>query len=98
MTATWIALTGLQASSTRLDVAAHNIANVETPNFRRQQAHQEALPEGGVKVSVQQLDAQQPDFAGDVVEQMAAGYAWVANLQVIKVDERNKGTLLDTLA
>lgn len=98
MTASSIAFSGLQAASTRLDVSAHNIANVETPHFRRQQAQQEAMPQGGVKVSVQQLDAEGPDFAGDVVEQMAAGYAWVANLQVIKADARNTGTLLDTLA
>src|SRR5688500_4534182 len=46
-----IAQSGIGAAALRLDSAAHNIANGQTPGFRRQVVQQEALPEGGVVVS-----------------------------------------------
>ena len=41
MNVTSIALSGVQAASTRLDAAANNIANSQTPGFRRDQVMQQ---------------------------------------------------------
>lgn len=93
-----IALSGMQAARVQLDVASHNIANVQTPNFRRQTVAQQAQPEGGVTTTVSLVNTPGPDFAGDVVDQLGAGYAFVANLKTIETDQQMTGTLLDITA
>lgn len=93
-----IALSGMQAAKVQLDVAAHNIANAQTPGFRRQVATQQAQPEGGVKTEVSQINTPGPDFAGDVVNQLSAGYAFVANLKTIETEQQMTGSLLDVRA
>ena len=47
MGASSIALSGIHAASLRLDTAAHNVANIETPDFRRQQTLQRTLEPAG---------------------------------------------------
>lgn len=93
-----IALSGMQAARVQLDVAAHNIANVQTPGFRRQQVAQQAQPEGGVTTTVSLVNTPGPDSTGDVVNQLGAGYAFVANLKTIETDQKMTGTLLDISA
>ena len=48
MNVTSIALSGVQAASTRLDAAANNIANSQTPGFRRDQVMQQTQESEGV--------------------------------------------------
>ena len=42
-----IAWSGMQAANTQPQTSAHNIANLDTPGFRRQQATQTAESGGG---------------------------------------------------
>jgi hypothetical protein len=51
-TATSIAVSGLRAASLRLDVAAHNIANLNTDGFTPSRVLDAAIPNGGVQSSV----------------------------------------------
>lgn len=90
-----IALSGLSAATLRLGAAGHNIANQQTPGFRRQLVLQEALPEGGVASSVGQAAEPGEDLARDIVEQMVASYSFKANLRVIQTHNDMIGSLLD---
>ncbi|MFZ2986551.1 flagellar basal body protein [Ideonella sp.] len=54
-----IASSGLAANQARLEVAAHNLANASTANFKRQELAQEARAEGGVVAHLRQADAQE---------------------------------------
>jgi flagellar basal body rod protein FlgC len=97
-----IAMSGLNAASTRLNVSAHNIANSQTPEFRRQQVEQTALAEGGVSVSLDTASefesAPLASLTEDVVQQMSAAYAFKANLKVIQTEQDLLGQLLDLRA
>ena len=93
-----IAMSGLNAAQFRLDAAANNIANAQTPGFRRQQTVAEALPEGGVTSSVRQADGAGENLADDIVQTMVAAYSFKANLRVLQTESGLLGSLLDTHA
>lgn len=92
------ALSGVQAARLHLDSAAHNVANIDTPDFRRQQTLQQRLEPVGVQASVTQSDTTGSALEADRVEQMAASYSFQANLGVIKTDDRMLGRLIDLKA
>ena len=94
-----IALSGLNAASSQLATAAHNIANAQTSGFRRQLVQQTAQPErGGVVVSIGRAADSGDTLAEDVVAQMAATYAFKANVLSLKTQDRMLGSLLDLTA
>lgn len=93
-----IALSGLNATSSQLATAAHNIANAQTPGLRRQLAQQTAQPEGGVIVSISQATEPGEALAEDMVAQMSATYAFKANVLMLKTQDRMLGSLLDVTA
>jgi len=45
-------MTALRAHSTKLAVAAHNVANLSTPGFKAQRVHMVEVPGGGVTVTI----------------------------------------------
>jgi flagellar hook-associated protein FlgK len=95
-----IGSSGLQAAQLRLDASANNVANMNTPNYRRQVVAQEATANSaGVSATVQR----EPQASGvaleqEAVEQMSATYAFKANLQTIKAQDQMMGALLDVKA
>ncbi|MDH1291628.1 flagellar basal body protein [Comamonas terrigena] len=92
-----IAQSGLQAAQQRLNASAHNVANQQTEGFRRQQVAQQAVPEGGV--TAQTARGQQGvALEQEAVEQISASYAYLANLQVLRTNDRMQGALLDERA
>ncbi len=102
-----IAQSGLQAAQVRLDTAAHNVANAQTPGFKRQTVQAQAQsgnpanggPAGsGVVVSLGQAAQVGADLAQDVVDQVAARQSFVANVAVLKASDKMLGSLLDTRA
>jgi flagellar basal body rod protein FlgC len=93
-----IALSGLHAASSRLETAAHNIANAQTVGFRRQVVQQTAQPEGGVAVSIGRATVAGDALMEDVVAQMAATHAFEANVLTLKAQDRLFGCLLDVTA
>lgn len=98
MGASSIALSGIHAASLRLDTAAHNVANIETPDFRRQQTLQRTLEPVGVATSVTQSDTMGAALERDLVDQQAASYEYMAALGVIRTENRMMGSLLDEKA
>lgn len=93
-----IALSGVHAASTRLDVSGHNIANAQTPGFHRQVVHQQSQETAGVMTTVGKADEVGSDVAADLVEQMQASYSYKANLRTIQTQEQMVGSLLDVKA
>lgn len=93
-----IALSGLQAAQTRLDASAHNIANLQTENFHRQEVAQQSVEAGGTTASVRRAEAPGAALPQDLVEQISAGYSFVANLKVIETEKQMMGALLDEKA
>jgi flagellar hook protein FlgE len=103
--ASTLALSGLRAAQTRLDVAANNVANVQTPGFRRHSVATVSQPSGGVMAwpvpgtaAVGSGAALLGDLTTDLVEQRVARYAFEANLLVLRTDEQMQGRLLDVMA
>lgn len=89
-----IAQSGMHVAQQRLDASAHNVANQQTAGFRRQQVTQQAVPEGGVSAQT----VRGPEgvlLEQEAVEQISASYAYLANLQVLRTNDRMQGTLLD---
>jgi len=93
-----IALSGMNAASTSLASSAHNIANAQTPGFRRQLTAQAAVPEGGVSVTLTQAAEPGEALAEDVVQQIVARQAFEANVLSLKTQDRMLGSLLDVHA
>lgn len=93
-----IALSGMNAAQWSLNSAAYNIANLQTPGFRRQLTVQAALPDGGVSVSIARASETGDALATDIVGQKIAGYSFQANLLTLKTQDRMLGSLLDTQA
>lgn len=92
------ALSGVQAASLRLDTAAHNIANAQTPQFQRQVVQLETQEQAGVLTTIGKAEEIGAALAADLVEQMDAAAAYRANLRSIQTDQRMTGSLLDIKA
>ena len=94
-----IATSGLQAAQQRLQASAHNVANLQTEGFHRVEVRQQAREDGG-GVDASTRRAEQPGAAleADVVDQLAAKNAFVANLAVFRTSDRMLGQLFDERA
>jgi len=94
-----IAQTGLQAAQLRMDVSAHNIANMNTLGFTPQRVREQALaPRAGVSAQVVRADHPGVALEREAVEQIAASLAYKANVFVLRMAQATTGTLLDILA
>ena len=94
-----IASSGLQAAQMRLDASAHNVANMNTPNFRRSVVSQAARAEqGGVDASVQRAPGTGVALEQEVVDQMSATYAFKASVQLLRAQDSTLGSLLNVKA
>jgi flagellar hook protein FlgE len=93
-----IALSGMNAAQTQLNAAAHNVANVNTAGFSRQQVVQSERAQGGVAGSVTTSTTAGASLESDVVMQLQAKNAFLANLAVFKTQDKMAGTLLNQKA
>ena len=93
-----IALSGLNAAQVALQSSAHNIANQNTPGFRRQEVAKNAQTGGGVATTVTTVSAEDASLEADVVAQLQAKNAFLANLAVFKTSNLMTGVMLDKLA
>ena len=90
-----IALSGMNAAQTGLLAGAHNIANLGTRNFRRQEVVQSAQAEGGVTTTLTQAADTGHAMETDIVGQLESKNAFLANLAVFRTSDRMTGSLLD---
>ena len=93
-----IALSGMSAAQYGLRASAHNIANLNTAGFRRQQAVQSTDAAGGVGTTLRQAAQPGNMLEADVVDQLQAKNAFLANLAVFRAHDRMAGSLLDALS
>ena len=93
-----IALSGIQAAQTQLEASAHNIANLDTGGFRREEVVQNQQPGSGVLATIERSDVQGASLEADVVAQLQAKNAFLANLAVFKTGNALAGALLDEKA
>jgi flagellar hook protein FlgE len=89
-----IALSGMNAARLSLDAAANNIANAQTPGFRREQVRNTVQVDGGVSTAVSPSETQGPALEQDLVAQLQAKNAFLANLAVFRTSDQMAGALL----
>jgi flagellar hook protein FlgE len=90
-----ISLSGMRAAQAAMDASAHNIANLATPGFRREQVSPSTAVGGGVTVTVGQADAPGHAIEADMVDQLVARNGFLANLAVFSRGDQMLGALLD---
>ncbi len=93
-----IALSGVLAASTRMDAAAHNIANAQTKDFHPEVVWQQSQESGGVVASAGRSNEVGADLDADLIEQQQASYQYKANLKTIEVQLQMLGSVLDIKA
>jgi flagellar hook-associated protein FlgK len=93
-----IASSGMAAAQTRLQTSAHNVANLQTEGFKRQQVTQTAQNGGGVNTTLSRSEQVGPALEADVVSQLQAKNEFLANLAVFKTANKMQGALLDEKA
>lgn len=94
-----IALSGMNAAQLNLQASAHNIANLSTEGFRRQQVVQAATPNGaGVEASLTRAGTVGSSMETDVIGLLQGKNAFLANLAVFRASDRMHGALLDIAA
>ena len=93
-----ISLSGLNAAMLRLDAAGNNVANAQTPGFRRQSVLQSEDAGGGVSTSVGREAESGGNLNADMVEQVSAVYSFKANLRVLQTQDEMLGALVDLKA
>ena len=93
-----IALSGVNAAKLRLDAAGNNIANSQTPGYRRQRVLQAEQSDGGVMISMARSVEPDQNLAQDIVDQISASYMFKADLRVVQTQDEMLGALLDVKA
>ncbi len=93
-----ISLSGMHAAQTHLDSSAHNIANSSTPEFQRQQVVQTEQKDAGVSTTLTKATFAGHALETDLVAQLQAKNAFLANLAVFKTANQMAGALLDKTA
>jgi flagellar basal-body rod protein FlgC len=93
---TGTALSGLRASSTRIAVAADNIANARTQGFDAREVKQVSQA-SGVSTEVTQTDSP-VSFDKQLADAVIASYDFKANLKVLQAQARLDRKLFDIQA
>jgi flagellar hook-associated protein FlgK len=93
-----IALSGMNAANASLGTAAHNIANLQTPGFKRQVVSVQGVEGGGVQSRFTPASNAGNSLETDMVGQLAAKNSFLANLAVFKTNDRMAGATLSMFA
>ena len=93
-----ISLSGMQASQTLMQTSAHNIANLNTQNFTRQEVAQSMQSGGGARAQPVAAGGVGAAIETDMMQQLQAKNAFLANLSVFKTSNSMLGSLLDVTA
>ncbi|WMJ68777.1 hypothetical protein [Stenotrophomonas sp. 24(2023)] len=92
------ALGGMRAAQRGVQVAAHNVANVATPDATRLQVQRSTTAEGGVQAEVGTTTPDPMAPLGDLLAAKAEVLAFAANATVIRRQDQLLGSLLDRQA
>ena len=92
------ALSGMNAAQTGLQVAGHNIANLNTEGFVRQQVLQSSVAPAGVRTTLTRSAEPGDAMLTDMVGLLQSKNAFLANLAVFRHQDDVLGSLLDAVA
>ncbi|HIE5097980.1 hypothetical protein WG628_07430 [Stenotrophomonas maltophilia] len=90
-----IAFGGMRAAQQGVQVAAHNVANLATPDAQRLQLQRSSVEPGGVQAEVTTTAADPGAPLGDLLAAKAEVLAFAANATVIRRQDQMLGSLLD---
>jgi hypothetical protein len=91
-------LSGIRSGFQRNNVAAENVANLLTEDFRPLRARQLEIEGGGSRVEVERASEPEPvDLAGELVGSSLAALQTKASLRVLDTNLDLIGQLVDTL-
>lgn len=93
-----ISLSGMYASQTRVQASSHNIANLNTPNFTRQEVTQSTQAGGGTIADIVPASSIGNNMETDIVQQLDAKNVFTANLSAFKAKDNMLGSLLNIMA
>ena len=94
-----ISLSGMNAAQTRLQASAHNIANLNTDGFTRQEVAQSSTNGGGTFTTISSSTSGPGNsLETDMVQQLQAKNDFLANLSVFKASNAMIGSLIDITA
>jgi flagellar hook protein FlgE len=85
----------MNAAQVQLDAAASNVANGQTEGYRRREVQQSPQAGGGVSTQVLRATQTGASLETDMVAQLQAKNAFLANLAVFKTSNAMAGALLD---
>jgi len=93
-------VSALSASSLRMDLSAHDVANVNTPGFSQSRPIQTSLKPGTEISAIQKINSATPDFsatdlAEEAVEQIKSEKDFAANAAVIRTQDKMYGEAID---
>ena len=96
-------ISAMRASVLRLDVAAHDVANINTPGFAQTRVSQTEQNPGTAitamkKVAPPSPDLSATDFAEEAVEMIKSKNEMALNARVLKTQNSMVGELLDMRA
>jgi flagellar basal body rod protein FlgG len=89
-----IAFSGMRAAASSMGTAAHNIANLGTQAFQREEVRQQAAEGGGVNKTVVRASVPGNELERDVVAQLIAKNSFLANLAVFRSSGEMSGALM----
>jgi flagellar basal body rod protein FlgG len=91
-----IALTGIASATKRVEVASHNIANLQTKDFRPLRVRQSSRAAGGAIAEVERAPQPEPvSVAGELIGAELAGVQAKASARVVGIGLEVLGSLLD---
>lgn len=96
--ATSTALAGMRSAQSALNGSSQHIANAGTQSFRRQDAAAAAPGKAADVVAAALSQPQESTLTQDVVSQLQAKNAFLANLAVFKAADQMAGALLKVKA
>ncbi len=106
------AVSGILASTTLINTSAHNVANISTEGFKKDEVHLSSRASGGVDARVEKstepglalyssdgtlITGSNVNLAEEVVNQILAKTMLKASAQVIKTVDKMQGSLLDII-
>jgi len=91
-------ITGIHAATARMAVSAHNVANLNTPDFKASRIRQHGRPEPlGTEVTLEKTE-QAPSLTEETVEQLSATSSFKANTVALRTQDEMVGTVIDMMA
>ncbi len=96
-----VATSALSAATTRAEVSANNVANLQTPGYQPKRVIQEEAVNansigGGVSARVED-GADRVDLSREAVEQISVAQDVKVAVQLVRAQDEQLGTLLDLM-